>query len=82
MPEATLKALATHNEFDEFLPTDGGDSDEVLGQFAREGIDINALADQLQNEGTESFVKSWNDLLAVISSKCASLSRSVTSKAS
>ena len=82
MPEATLKALATHNELNEFLPADGGNSEEVLGQFAREGIDIDALADQLQNEGTESFVKSWNDLLAVISSKCVSLGKSLTSKAS
>jgi transaldolase len=82
MPEATLKALATHNDLDEFIPTDGGNAEEVLGQFNREGIDIDALADQLQNEGTESFVKSWNDLLAVISSKCASLDRGITSKAS
>jgi transaldolase len=82
MPEATLKALATHNELNELLPADGGSSEEVLGQFAREGIDIDALADQLQNEGTESFVKSWNDLLGVISSKCASLGTSLKSKAS
>ena len=82
MPEATLKALATHNELVELLPADGGNSEEVLGQFAQEGIDINALADQLQDEGTESFVKSWNDLMAVISSKCASLDRNLTSKAS
>jgi len=82
MPEATLKALAAHNELGEFLPTDGGNSEDVLGQFAREGIDIDALADQLQNEGTESFVKSWNDLMAVISSKSGSLGKSVASKAS
>jgi transaldolase len=82
MPEATLKALVTHSELDKFLPTDGGNSEEALGQFAREGIDIDALADHLQSEGTESFVKSWNDLLAAISSKCVSLGRSVTSKAS
>jgi transaldolase len=82
MPEATLKALATHDELNEFLPADGGNSEEVLAQFAPEGVDVDALADQLQNEGTESFVKSWNDLLAVISSKCASLDRSLTSKAS
>jgi transaldolase len=82
MPEDTLKALATHTEIGGFLPADGGDSEQVLAQFAREGIDIDALADQLQNEGTESFVKSWNDLLAVISSKCASLGTNVVSKAS
>jgi transaldolase len=82
MPEATLKALAVHSELNELLSADSGNSEEVLGQFAREGIDIDALGDQLQTEGTESFVKSWNDLLAVISSKCASLGPSVTSRAS
>lgn len=82
MPEKTLMALATQSKLGEFLPADGGNSEEALAQFAREGVDIDALADQLQNEGTESFVKSWNDLLAVISSKCASLVKSVTSKAS
>ena len=82
MPEATLKAAATHNELNEFLPTDGGDSEEVLGEFDRQAIDIHRLADDLQNEGTESFVKSWNDLMAVISSKCAALDKSITSKAS
>jgi transaldolase len=82
MPEATLKALAGYSDLNEFLPADGGNSEDVLGQFAREGIDIDALGEQLQTEGTESFVKSWNDLLAVISSKCASLGKSVMPKAS
>ena len=78
MPEATLKALATHTELGELLPTDGGNCEEVLAQFAQTGIDVNALAAQLQNEGAESFVKSWNDLMTVISSKSASLDKSVT----
>jgi len=82
MPEGTLKALATHNKLNEFLPADGGDAEEVLGQFAREGVDIDAVGVQLQNEGTESFVNSWNDLLAVISSKCVTLDKRITSKAS
>jgi transaldolase len=81
MPEATLKALATHTEMGDFLPTDGGNSEEVLHQFAEAGIDIDALAAQLQNEGAESFVKSWNDLMAVISSKSAALGKSATLKA-
>ena len=81
MPEATLKALATHSDLGELLPTDGGNSEEVLGQFGRAGIDIDALAVQLQSEGAESFVKSWNDLISVISSKCASLDKSVPLKA-
>lgn len=81
MPEATLKALATHSDLGELLPTDGGNSEEVLGQFGRAGIDIDALAVQLQSEGAESFVKSWNDLISVISSKSALLDKSVTLKA-
>lgn len=81
MPEATLKALATHSDLGELLPTDGGNSDEVLGQFGQAGIDIDALAVQLQSEGAESFVKSWNDLISVISSKSASLDKRVTLKA-
>jgi transaldolase len=81
MPEGTLKALATHTELGELLPTDGGNSEEVLGQFAKAGIDVDALAAQLQNEGAESFVKSWNDLMGVISSKSALLHKSATLKA-
>ena len=75
MPEGTLKALATHTDLGELLPTDGGNSEEVLAQFARVGVDIDALAAQLQSEGAESFVKSWNDLLGVISSKTVSLDK-------
>jgi len=81
MPEGTLKALATHTELGELLQTDGGDSEEVLAQFAKAGIDVDALAAQLQSEGAESFVKSWNDLMAVISSKSASLDRNAKLKA-
>ena len=76
IPEATLKALATHTELGELLPTDGGDCEEVLGQFAKAGVDVDALGAQLQAEGAESFVKSWNDLMVVISSKSASLNKS------
>ena len=33
-------------------------------EFAQAGIDIDALAAQLQDEGAASFVKSWNELMA------------------
>jgi len=81
MPEATLKALATHTALGELLPTDGGNGEEVLERFAQAGIDVDALGAQLQSEGAESFVKSWNDLMEVIASKSASLDKSVTLKA-
>jgi transaldolase len=73
MPEGTLKALAEHSELGAILPADGGDCEEVLAQFAKAGIDVDALAAQLQDEGARSFVQSWNDLMTVIMSKCAVL---------
>ena len=73
MPEATLKALGDHGELGALLSVDGGDCEEVLAQFAKAGIDIDALATQLQDEGAKSFVKSWNELMAVIASKSAAL---------
>ena len=73
MPEGTLKALADHGELSSILPADGGDCEEVLGKFAKAGIDVDALAAQLQDEGAKSFVKSWNDLMQVITSKSAVL---------
>jgi transaldolase len=73
MPEGTLKALVEHSELGALLPADGGDCEEVLARFARAGIDIDALAAQLQEDGAKSFVKSWYDLLEVMASKCAAL---------
>jgi transaldolase len=75
IPEATLKAFADHGELGAGLSSDGDDSDEILAKFANSDIDINSLAAQLQDEGTKSFVKSWNDLLAVIASKCPQVKR-------
>jgi transaldolase len=73
MPEGTLKALADHGQVREPLPADGGDCEEVLAEFGKNGIDIDALAARLQDEGAKAFVKSWNELMEVIGSKSASL---------
>jgi transaldolase len=73
MPEATLKALGKHTQLDSILPADGGDCESVLSQFSDHGIDVDVLAAQLQEEGARSFVRSWNDLMAVIDSKSAAL---------
>jgi transaldolase len=70
MPEVTLKALADHEEFGEALPAH---TDEVLAEFAKAGIDTDAVAAQLLGEGVASFAKSWEDLLACIASKSKTL---------
>ena len=75
MPEATLKALADHGEIGASLRADGGDCEKVLARFAEAGIDIDALAARLQDEGAKSFVQSWNDLMGVIAFKSAALKK-------
>jgi transaldolase len=69
MPEGTLKAFADHGEVDGALAPDGGDCETVLARFAKAGIDVDALAVRLQEEGASSFVKSWNDLMTCLESK-------------
>jgi len=69
MPEATLLAFADHGQVPNALPVDGGDCETVLDGFARGGIDAGKLAEQLQREGAEAFVESWNDLMQCIESK-------------
>jgi len=76
MPEATLKALADHGELGSTMAPDGGDCEQVLGEFEKSGIDVDALAAHLQDEGAKSFAKSWNELLAVIASKGDALRKS------
>jgi transaldolase len=73
MPEGTLKAFGDHGEVGEALAPDGGDCETVLAAFAKAGVDIDALAVRLQDEGASSFVKSWNDLLACVESKSAAI---------
>jgi transaldolase len=73
MPEGTLKALAEYSEFSGVMQIGGGDSEATLKQFAEAGVDIQALAAQLQDEGAKSFVKSWESLMSVIGSKSRAL---------
>jgi transaldolase len=69
MPENTLKAFADHGTVGDLVPADGGDADEVLAQFEAAGIGVDALAARLQEEGKQSFAKSWADLLETIESQ-------------
>jgi transaldolase len=69
MPEDTLNALAVNSDPIDLLQAHGGDGEEVLAQFTKEGIDVAALAEQLQDEGAKSFINSWNDLIHVLEKK-------------
>lgn len=73
IPEKTLLAFAEHGQLTGTMPIDGGDAEEVLAQFARDGVDDAALAARLQREGAAAFDKSWQELLQRIASKSAML---------
>ncbi|HVE41181.1 MAG TPA: transaldolase [Planctomycetota bacterium] len=75
MPEGTLLALADHGDITTLIPADGGTCEEVLAQITKAGVDVYALADQLQEEGARAFVKSWEELMAQIASKSADLQK-------
>jgi transaldolase len=73
MPEKTLHAFAEHGVIGSLMAGDGGDAEATLAQFAKAGVDIDALAVQLQRDGAASFVKSWGDLMQRIADKSRAL---------
>jgi transaldolase len=75
MPEETLLDFADHGEIGALLPANGGDADATLAHFTEAGVDVGALAAQLQKEGAEAFVNSWNELMACIGDKAERLTR-------
>lgn len=75
MPEKTLKAFADHGEIDTTLATDAGSAEVTLKHFAESGVNVDRLATQLQGDGAKSFVKSWKNLMDVISSKSSELQK-------
>jgi transaldolase len=75
MPEGTLHAFACHGELGAPLPPDGGTCEEVLLKFLVEGVDLDALGRQLQDQGATAFVNSWTDLMSCIDSRRSGLGR-------
>ena len=73
MPELTLKALGDHGEIGPIMAADGGDCEVALAEFKKAGIDVDALAAQLQDQGGKSFAKSWNELMGMLATKSNAL---------
>ncbi len=73
MPEETLLAFADHGALKAALPPDGGHCEQALAAVKAAGVDVAALAAQLQSEGAESFNASWKNLLKSIETKSKAL---------
>jgi transaldolase len=79
MPEKTLRAFAAQGHVGEPMPVDGGYAQQLLDEFRREGVDIDALAAKLQHEGGDSFAKSWESLIGGLNQKVAKLTATTLS---
>jgi transaldolase len=75
IPEKTLLAFADHGNVNGTMSVDGGNAEALLAEFSRAGIDHEALAATLQQEGAAAFAKSWADLMQCIASKSATLAK-------
>jgi transaldolase len=69
MPEKTLLAFADHGNVTATLSAGGGMADSTLFAIERAGVDVAALGAKLQKDGADAFVKSWDELLDVITQK-------------
>jgi hypothetical protein len=71
MTERTQEDPRRGRQIGTILSAEGGSCEEVLAQFAGAGIDVDAMAAQLQDAGAKSFAESWNELRAMITSNSA-----------
>jgi len=73
MPEETLLAFGEHGRLAGVLSPGGANSEQVLAEFDRVGIDVAKLGVDLQAEGAKSFDNSWQDLMKAIDGKSKAL---------
>jgi transaldolase len=69
MPDDTLRAFADHGTVGEPLPPDAGDAEEVARDAAAAGVELDALGEELQEEGDRKFADSFDELLACVADK-------------
>jgi transaldolase len=69
MPEATLRAFADHGDATRAFDPSSPVPRETLRRAAEAGLDVTALATELEQEGVRSFCDSYRDLLACIEAK-------------
>ncbi len=79
MPDKTLQAFAEHGELKGTMSIDSKDAEKLLLDFGKAGVDVDALALQLQRDGADAFIKSWQQLLQRIKTKSTTAASSAVS---
>jgi transaldolase len=73
MPAKTIQAFLDHGVVKRTVDSDLEQAKDVMLDLEAAGISIDAITDQLENEGIDSFIKSFETLLAGVEGKRASL---------
>jgi len=74
LPEPTLEAFADHGVLDRTVDADMATADEIWDGLANVGIDMDVVADQLEREGVDAFIKSFDELIEALETKASELS--------
>ena len=63
LPDATLEAFTDHGTLARTVDADPDAAQAVLDRVTEVGVDLEAVAERLEDEGVSAFVKSFDDLL-------------------
>lgn len=73
IPDATLADFEDHGTLERTVDADLAGARGILERLEAVGVDLADVTDTLEREGVASFTKSFDDLLATLSEKAASL---------
>ena len=73
MPEATLEAFADHGALSRTVDLDLDEAEGVWAALAHVGVDMDDVAETLEQEGVDSFAKSFDELIDALTTKAAEL---------
>lgn len=73
IPDATLESFVDHGSVARTLDVDLDEAQEVIADIAALGIDLDEVAQQLEDEGVVAFEKSFDSLLESLTAKAGEL---------
>ena len=74
LPENTLEAFADHGTVARTIDADMADVDATWANLADVGVDMDDVSAQLESEGVDAFIKSFDGLIETLEAKAAELS--------
>ena len=72
IPDSTLEAFIDHGKVARTIDSDSHDP-SLLKKIEEEGVNLQEVAQLLEEQGVASFIESFNDLLETLNQKAAEL---------